>query len=942
MTSPCPDDRIYSQLLSNELASSTVELIETHLGNCDDCRNRLDRISNSAPLNEWIGDWEAANLPPSMPNRIGRYRIQSEIGRGGMGIIYKSWDEDLQRTVAIKILRIGRDDVTNLERFIRESRAAGKVSCEYLIPVLDVIQTDDGRPAIVMPLIDGPTLRDQIRSEIAISPRQSTEVIRQIAIGLKAIHAAGLIHRDVKPANILLDRTDGRAKLGDFGLTRELEQGNTLTRDHIVVGTPEYLAPEASQGENSCDSRSDLYSLGITLYECLTGIVPFRGSPFEILAQHRDRDPVPLRSLNASIPADLETICLKCLAKQPDSRYQSAQELIDDLDRYLNQRPILARPVGRVERMVKWCRRNPWPVALMVVATVGIIVSSLGWRQSNKNFFLAKEREREARDHSDRAVERSLLALDAINTLIIKAQNLAGNTPGTLNLKKQLSEAALEDLRRLSATVDQLPGIERSTILARQKLGETFHSLGQSDDALNQWNLVCNLCQQKVDHHPNDFDALRDLAKAQCSIGSMLLRKPDLPGAKARANEAIRLLGTIPESDRNRRDHFEVYASANRVLGDAEMNLNQIRDAIEHFQISIDAFQNVSRMSPGDSTVLGNLLYMQGRIGYVEISSIHDYTSAESRFRDQLSIIRVQRKLQPNDPDWQRRELVACLDLSSALQRKCNYDEALDLAKRTIEPFTKTATLEPGNGLAQRDLSVAWNTLGHAQLGLKNYAEADVSFAKSLTILRAFAANHSQAAIVASDIPLGEMYRSYSLFRNNRIAESAEAIGRFRDAFVENVKTVWSPLQIAMFKKTIQTRIDAAQTVAKIKVDDPTPIFNSLDRETALYAISLYIGNQIIKGNMVQAGKVLDACEPSQRKSLPIRIVEASYENALAEQANKPEVREKHLELGKNLLVDAIRQDRGILETLYLVPELNSIRASQTFQLQIKQLCAAK
>lgn len=312
--------------------------------------------------------------------QFGEYELLERIARGGMGVVYRARKRGLERVVALKMVHGGRfADDRELERFRIEAVAASTLEHPNIVPIYEVGEHDDC-PFFTMRLMEGGTLASQVKSFVG-EPRRAAELMVKLARAVTHGHRRGILHCDLKPANVLLDEA-GVPAVTDFGTARRLDTSSGLTRTGTAEGTPAYMSPEQARGEaRALTTATDVYALGAMLYELLTGRPPFQATTLQgLLEQVRTAEPARPRTLAPGIDRDLETICLKCLEKAPERRYQSAASLAEDLESYLRGEAIAARPVGPLERSWRWSRRHPVVAVAFVLALLGTPAALLGAR----------------------------------------------------------------------------------------------------------------------------------------------------------------------------------------------------------------------------------------------------------------------------------------------------------------------------------------------------------------------------------------------------------------------------------------------------------------------------------------------------------------------------------------------------------------------------------
>ncbi|MBI3725469.1 protein kinase [bacterium] len=393
-------------------------------GLCPRCRSPLPSHPLEAPKVSGSGSHHRIVAPSQDPQEVrdarsdprrafGRFILLSELGKGGMGVVYRAWDERLRRVVALKMVLERAADATGIERFQREAEVVARLRHPGIVSVHEVGEVQ-GRNYIAMDFIDGASLDRRLagRGGKRLGFTRALEVLRDVARAVHYAHEQGVIHRDLKPANIMLDERD-RPYVMDFGLARIRESRSGLTRTGAAIGTPAYMPPEQAEAkEVEADERADVYSLGATLYYILAGRPPFEGATeVNVLTALLTKEPAPPSSWNRRAAGDLDTICLRCLEKDPEKRYPSAAELGDELERYLAGDPIAARPIGALERVVRRAKRQKLAAALATATAVTLVAATaMGIRQAATMRELEAEKRAQERELTAKAVEEAAKA----------------------------------------------------------------------------------------------------------------------------------------------------------------------------------------------------------------------------------------------------------------------------------------------------------------------------------------------------------------------------------------------------------------------------------------------------------------------------------------------------------------------------------------------------
>jgi tetratricopeptide (TPR) repeat protein len=439
--------------------------------------------------------------PESDWPKVPGYRVLGRLGKGGMGVVYKAMQVRAKRVVALKMIQpLGQDAYEFRNRFRREAEAAAKLDHPNIVTVYEVGESD-GRLFFSLEYCPGGSLAASLAGR-PLPPAEAADLVAKLARAMQHAHEHGIVHRDLKPGNVVLTAA-GEPKVADFGLVKRIGGDERSTVDGAVFGSPEYMPPEQARGKHDeVGPAADVYALGAILYDLLTGRPPFKGADtLATLAQVCEREPVPVRHLQPGVPRDLETICLKCLHKAPSRRYASAAELAEDLRRFRAREPILARPVGRVERSFKWARRHPgmaalWAAVVLVTAVAFALVTS-AWRRADKDAEearLAAEREKAARQQAQESAgkERTArLTAEKVSEFFGDMFEVSDPIGFSLSLRSDRENgqpvSAGRMLDRGAARVEsELKDQKLVQAALRDILGNVYRSMGRYPDAVSR------------------------------------------------------------------------------------------------------------------------------------------------------------------------------------------------------------------------------------------------------------------------------------------------------------------------------------------------------------------------------------------------------------------------------------------------------------------------
>ena len=710
----CPSRETLQQLIDGTI--SDVKKLESHLRSCAPCQKQLDDLSSSNVLtpfqaegtyyedgsqHRFLGESKRDGDLGSINNLF----IEYEIGRGGAGIVFRGFDPDLSRPVAVKVLN--NDGAFRSEaRFERESKIAAKIRSDYVVSVHAIGRTHDGRPYLVMPLILGTTLKELNAAQVP-DERQSAEIVQQIGTGLQSLHDAGIVHRDIKPANILIDQEDRRAKLTDFGLARETARNITLTQADVLCGTPEYMSPEQSSGTQAT-SQSDVYALGITLYECLTGTTPFRGSPFNVLQQHCNVQPTAPRQINPELSKNLENICLKAIAKEPQRRYRSSGEFSDDLNRFLNGQPVLAKQTSWRERLYLWSKRNRGVAVLSgsvaaLLLTLGIGSSVAAWNLNQANTKILAEKQK-ATQAQQRAVQDRTAAVSALTNLVDSLYDDLSENAATIEAREKLVDAAMSGLQSVSPVESDIVA-DRTALLGSRRIADLAVLKGDIATATKNYERAIELARTLIAAEPEINSLKLELASAISSLG-VLNRDNDFQLSEKLNAESESILTEI--LDRNPDDNEAltklVLEKGNRLELIRRNNITDFQATIDYAKTILPDLDRLLEHAENDPSVYraGYMIYFL--LGRACLES-GDGKTASLHFESARKHVAASLVQSPNN--FTMRSASATLDRAASMTAGLlvQMDKSLDMYLSAIATFKQLSAANPDDSMLRKQVA---------------------------------------------------------------------------------------------------------------------------------------------------------------------------------------------------------------------------------------------
>ncbi len=728
--------------------------------------------ASSTPFPTHTGTQTAPLVPPP-PRSFGDYTVLSAVGQGGMGVVWKARQKRPDRVVALKMFRAGDLAApTDVQRFRNEAEVIAQLDHPHILPVYEVGE-HDGVHYFSMKLVEGGSLADHLASFRA-DPRAAARLLATIARAVHYAHQRGILHRDLKPSNILLD-AQGQPHVSDFGLAKRVEIDSSLTQSGALVGTPSYMAPEQTHGrKGAVTTATDVYGLGAVLYALLTGRPPFRGETvLETMEQVREREPEPPRRINAKVDRDLETICLKCLQKEPQRRYESAQALAEDLERWLAGEPIQARRASSWERFGKWIRRRPAMAGLVAVSTLAVLGLVIGLLWHNAQLGKSAEREQQLAGKAARQRDEARRAVNDMYTEV--AEKWLSGEPRMSNVQRAFLEKALRYYEELAQEEEEGPEQLLERAKAHRRSGTILAKLEQRTEAEAAYRRAIALLESA-----DVPGKTAELAEDYTALGVFLAGMQRNAEAETAYQRAKTLWESIPSDEAAQPEVRYGWASTLNNLAALLMFVNRDADCKSFVEQGLPLIRGVVVEFPQEARY-------QAMLG----AMLNHYAIATSRLGDPAraceymnEAIAHQAKAVKLDPRQPRNRLFlrnhyAVLAVHGLLPLK-RYSEAADAARKALDVAERLAADFPAVPHYQRVLADAYWDLGDVLKRSDHALEAEQAISQAGKI---------EERVVAAD-PNSPSDRMLAGAIYSELGDLRRNIGRYGDAVRAYRKTL--------------------------------------------------------------------------------------------------------------------------------------------------------
>lgn len=791
-----------------------------------------------------------------MDIRIPGYDIVRETRRGGQGVIFQALQKSTNRKVAVKVLLDGAmADEKTLERFRREIDIVAGLRHPHIVAAFDCGETSEGHPYFVMDFVYGQRLNDYVRAH-SLSLRQILDLFVDICDGVNYAHQRGIIHRDLKPANIIID-AEGRPRVLDFGLARRVDATaqSVTTMAGGVIGTLAYMSPEQVRGQPSeIDVRTDVYSLGVMLYEIIAGRPPYPvdGDLSVAFKNITDAEPATIEKRMENSPDsgtriadDLETIVRKALAKTPERRYQNAGELRADLQNFLVGKPITARRDSRMYVLKTMIRRHRWPVA----AVASFVVLLIAWGATLSVLYAREQRlairiqdeTTQTQAQRDRAVsaekaatQRFAMVREMAADLLFEAHDRVATLAGATPARALVVKTALKYLTDLEHDANDDPVLQRELASGLLRLGNVqgglgLSNLGDTEAARKSYERALELCKAGVADSPDDDHWKKLLAESESHLGGLFMSQNQSQEALAYYQQALATIQALLVKTPEDRNLQASQANALQQIGNVHAINWEMNVARKHYDDAARILSTLVDAEPTNPTLQRERAMVQLRIARVILVSEEKQDDALPFVERAVTALRALTRASPASAGFARDLGIALDHRADVLMRHGDTTEAIDSLRESDAISQRLADLDPENAQARHDLVIGRNDLGRALMSAERIDDAKEAYQQALSLADALSEKDPTSAIFRRDVghchdnlasvfaanaeieqAIASLTRAIDIYES-LLRDDSENLSVLRDAAIAHYNRGEHRLEIAADQsKTARVRRDAA------------------------------------------------------------------------------------------------------------------------------------